>query len=85
MWGTLELPFSFSVSGLLSYFITVRFTEVSTELYDSVRGGLDHNPGGQVLGLLVTSFLHEYIPNLLAHVWTRLHSANVSFVFSFTF
>ena len=66
-------------------FITVRFTEVSTGLYDTVRGGLDHNPGGQVLGLLVTSFLNEYIPNLLAHVWTRLHSANVSFVFAFTF
>ena len=65
--------------------ITVRFTEVSTGLYDSVRGGLDHNPGGQVLGLLRTTFLNEYIPNLLAHVWTRLHSANVSFVFSITF
>ena len=76
----MELPFSFSVSGLLSCSITFRFIEVSTWLYDSVRGGVDHNPGGQVLGLLVTTFLHEYLPNLLAHVWTRLHSVNVSFV-----
>ena len=59
--------------------ITVRFTEVSTGLYDSVRGGQDHNTGGQVLGLLRTTFLNEYVPGLIAHVWTRLHASNVSF------
>ena len=44
--------------------ITVRFTEVSTGLYDSIRGGQDLNTGDQVLGLLRTTFLNEYVPGL---------------------
>ena len=59
--------------------ITVRFTEVSTGLYDSIRGGQDLNTGSQVLGLLRTTFLHEYVPGLIARVWTSLHTSNVSF------
>ena len=59
--------------------ITVRFTEVSTGLYDSIRGGQDLNTGDQVLGLLRTTFLNEYVPGLIAHVWTSLHASNVSF------
>ena len=59
--------------------ITVRFTEVSTGLYDSIRGGQAFNTGNQVLGLLRTTFVNEYVPGLIARVWTSLHTSNVSF------